>query len=165
MKLKYREIHRAEIKKLMYSNVDRRWDALYGVFAMSITLAVYGVKFCLIPRPGTCVIGFFVFLLGALSFALYRLLFRILRNQGDTREWLKPHDQLIIAIMIGLPIALEKYMPGMWLAGLFIAGAYGTWRVWQYSGPYWRIFYFRAGREYFREIKSYTSLSKTAPRR
>ena len=165
MKLKYREIHRVEIKKLMYSNVDRRWDALYGVFAMSITLAVYGVKFCLIPRPEGCVIGVVFFLLGALFYVLYRLLFRTLRNQGDTREWLKPHDQLIIAIMIGLPLALDNDMSGMWFVGFIIAGAYGTWRLWRYSRPYWRIFYFRAGREYFREIKSYTSLSKTAPRR
>jgi predicted membrane channel-forming protein YqfA (hemolysin III family) len=157
MNLHYREIHRAEIKRLMYREVDRRWDALYGLFSVSIILAIFGVKICLITRPGTCVIGFFIILLGALFYAIYRWLYRTLRNQGNTREWLKPRDQLIIAIIIGLSIVLEDYISGMWFLVFLMAGAYGTWRLWQYSRPHWRIYYFRAGRKYFRELKSYRS--------
>lgn len=157
MNSRYREIHRAEIKRRMYRIVDRRWDALYGAFSASVVLAGFGISFCLIPRSGSCVIGSIFFVLAALFFIMYRWLLRILRNQGNSREWLKPLDHLVIAVIIGLAIALSRLDSGVWLAVFLMAGVFGTWRLRKYSKPHWRTYYFRAGREYFREIKSYRS--------
>jgi len=153
MNPRYREIHRAEIKRRTYKAADRRWDALYGAFAASIVLVGSGVKFCFIPQPGSCVIGIICFTLGVLFFAMYKWLLRILQNIGNTREWLKPVDHLIIAGIIGSDIALSNYSSA-WL--VVLAGVYGTWRLLHYSRPHWRTYYFRAGREYFREIESYS---------
>ena len=155
MNLRYREIHRAEIKRRMHTIVDRRWDALFGAFFTSIVSAGFGVNFCFVPQPGSCVIGSILLFLGAIFFIMYRWLFRILRNQGNTREWLKPLDQLIITAIIGIAVVLSNLDSEAWLAVFLMAGAYGTWRLWKYSRPHWRTYYYRAGREYFREIESY----------
>jgi hypothetical protein len=153
MNPRYREIHRAEIKRRMFSAMDRRWDALYGAFVASVTLVGFGVDFCLIPRSGSCVIGATFLVLGALFFAAYRWLLHLLQDRGSTREWLKPIDQLITAALICFAVALSNLDSEIWFAAFVMAGAYGTWRLWQNSRPYWRVYYFRAGRQYLREIE------------
>ncbi|WP_170152068.1 hypothetical protein [Vogesella indigofera] len=139
----------------MYKLVDRRWDALFGTFCASIVLAGFGVNLCFIARPANDVGAVILFVFAALIFTLHKWSLRMLRNQGHTRDWLKPLDQLIVVAMIGLAIALSGFNSGLSLAGIIVAGVFGTWRAWKYARPYWRSHYFRAGREYFREIKSY----------
>ena len=121
-----------------------------------MVLVATGVRFCLIPRSGACFIGSIFFILGLLFFAAYVWILRALRAQGNTREWLKPLDQLIIAISIGLLILLPGSTPELAVPGFLLVSAYATWRLWQNSRPLWRTYYFRAGRDYFREIKSYS---------
>ena len=156
MNPRYREIHRAEIKWQMHRSVDRRWDALYGAYLSSIILVGFGFEFCFIPRPGSCVIGFIFFSLGAIFFAMYRWLLRVLRRQDKNREWLNPRDQLIIATLICSAIFLSNDELTLIIV-LLLTSAYGTWRLWLNSRPHWRRWYFRAGRDYFREIEGYTN--------
>lgn len=139
----------------MYKLVDRRWDALFGTFCASIVLAGFGVKLCFIARPASGAGAVILLVFAALIFTLHKWSLRMLRNQGHTREWLKPLDQLIVVAIIGLAIVLSGFNSGILLVGILVAGVFGTWRSWKCAHPYWRSHYFRAGREYFREIKSY----------
>jgi len=164
MNPRYREIHRAEIKSLMYSMVSGpvgRWNIFYAAFMPGVILASFGVEFCLIPKFGSCFIGAVLFILAALFFATYLRSLRALRTQGDAREWLKLSDHLIITAIISSSVTFSTYTHSkMWFLMFFMALAYSAWRFYQYSRPYWRSFYFRAGREYFRQIKSYRSIRR-----
>lgn len=162
MNPRYREIHRAEIKRAMYRAIDQRWEALYGAFSTSIILVGFGIKFCTDPKPGSFLIGGVFFFLGALFFMMHRWLLRALRKKDQNREWLRLRDQVVITTPLGFSIFFPYGNLALLLASFLSAGVYSTWRLRQNSQPYWRLWYFRAGCAYFREIKSYSAVSKTA---
>ena len=159
MSPRFREIHREEIKNLMYATVHGRtgrWNIFFGGFIPGVMCASFGVSFCLIPRSGACFIGAVLFILSALFFALYLWVFRSHQAQGNVREWLNLSDHLIVTAILSSSIVFSTYTHSkMWLLLYIMAVAYAAWRFYKYSRPLWRSFYFRAGREYFRKIKSY----------
>lgn len=150
-----REVHRAEIKRRMNYYIDKRWDGLYFAFGTSVVLVGAGIRFCLIPRPGSYYIGAFFIIMGALFFGTYLFILKSLRSEVTNFLWLTPLEQLIIAAHIGISIGMGLPVE-MVFPLLLLTGVYATWRLWRKAGPLWRIYYFRAGRDYFREVKGYS---------
>jgi hypothetical protein len=150
-----REVHRAEIKRRMNHYVDSRWDGLYGAFGASVVLVGVGVRFSLIPRPGAYYISAILFLLGALFFGAYLWLLKTMQSKENTFVWLTPAEQFIIAVPLGFAIAMHSIPVELIASLMLLAGIFATWRLWKKAGPMWRIYFFRAGRDYFREVKSY----------
>lgn len=155
MNPRYHEIHRIEIKRRLYRSVDQQWDALFGAFTASIVLAGFGVSFFFSPMPGSWIIGLAFFFLSALLFAIYRWLFRTLRNRGIGSEWLNMPDQLIVVSITLLAIFLSNSSSMAWLFIFPCACAYGSWRLRQNLRVHLRRYYFREAREYIREIEGY----------
>jgi hypothetical protein len=160
-----RETHRAAIKQRMYRNVDRRWEALYGLFGGSIVCTGLGIKFCLMSQYEANIIGSVAIGLGLLAFAGHSWLLRMLRKQGNALELLKPIDQIVIAAILVAAILLSNLNSDIWIVALLLANVYGAWRLKKNSQPYWYRFYFRAGRVYLREIKGSGSKSMNQPLR
>lgn len=165
MNPRYREIHRAEIKRRLYRSVDQQWDALFGVFTTSIGLAGFGVRFCLAPIPGSWIIGFVFFSLSALFFAMYRWMLRTLRKRGINSGWINTPDQLIVVALICLAIFLSDSNSAVWLFVFLCAGAYGTWRLRQNLRINLKRYYFREARKYIREIERYSPHPKRPTKR
>lgn len=149
-----REVHRAEIKRRMNYYIDKQWDGLYLAFGTSIALTGVGARFCQIQQPNAYYIGAFFITLGSLFLAAYFSLLKTLRRKTASLVWLTPLEQFGIAATtgcsIGLGLPIELILPL-----LLLTGVYATWRLWRKAAPLWRIYYFRAGRDYFREVKSY----------
>lgn len=156
MKSRDHKIRRAEIKRRMrrmLRAVDRRWDALYSVFGAGVVQTVLGINFLLTSKPRHRIIWAIVFCLGVLFLVLYRFLLRLFRDQGYIRAWLTPLDHIIIGACFSISIFLQtKFDSEIALAGYLTAGVYGTFRLWKYSHPYWRVYHFRVAREYLWEI-------------
>jgi hypothetical protein len=139
----------------MRKNVGRKWGALFNTFLAGAVFAAIGAKFWLVNNQASYIIGCVFLMLGALLFLLYIWLYRILKNQSNTHEWLRPLDLLISAAIAALAIAIASADSVIWLAVMLLTGVYATWRLLKYARPYWRIYYFRVARDYFREIRKY----------
>lgn len=159
MNPRYREIHKAEIKRRLYRYADQQWDAPFGGFATSIGLAGFGVKLCFLPMSGSRIIGLVLFSLSALFFAIYRRSLRTLGKQEINRGWLNTSDQLIVVALICLAVFLSSSKL-VFIFFLLCASAYGTWRLRQNVRIHLRLYYFREAREYIREIERYSPRPK-----
>lgn len=160
MNPRYREIHKAEIKRRLYRYADQQWDAPFGGFATSIGLAGFGVKFCFLPMSGSWIIGLVFFSLSAVFFAMYRRSLRTLGKQEVNRGWLNTSDQLIVVALICLAVFLSGSNQLVLLFFFLCAGGYGTWRLRQNMRTHLRLYYFREAREYIREIERYSPRPK-----
>ena len=158
MNPRYREIHRAEIKRRLHHYGNQQWDGPVCAFATSIIFAGFGVSFCFAPIPGSWIIGVVFFSLSALFFAIYRQFLRILRKRKI--EWLNTSDQLIIAALLCLAIFLSGSNSAVWFFAFLCAGAYVSWRLRQNLRIHLKRNYFREAREYIREIERYSPRPK-----
>jgi hypothetical protein len=149
---KFREIHRAEIKRLMYRQVDRRWDAVFVLYVVGIILCIASLQFFFFDDSFARLLAVVFLLLGITFFVCSRKLLRILRKQKNVRAWLKPIDELIVAIISILTVVIDstEIANGLYLV-MFI---YSNWRIWKYTRPYWKLYYFRTAREYFGRSKN-----------
>jgi len=149
MNPRFREIHKAEIKRRMYHATDRRWDALYGALCAGTVLIAFGIRATLGTGKGSAAFGSFFIFLGVIFIASYVLLFQLLRRKDQVREWLTISDHAVIIAGMGISASVpSEYC----LVPILAANCYATWKLWQRSKPFWRRYYFFAAREYFREI-------------
>lgn len=150
-----REVHRAEIKRRMNHYIDSRWDGLYCAFGASVVLLGIGVRYSHFERPSAFYISAIFFFLGVLFIGAYLWLLQALRSKENAFVWLTPMEQLSFAMPVGFAIAMPSVQIELIVTLMLLAGFYTTWRLLKKAGPLWRTYYFRAGRDYFREVKSY----------
>ncbi|MFT6915048.1 MAG: hypothetical protein ACJAWL_001351 [Motiliproteus sp.] len=153
--MRYRNAHKAEIKRRMYRATDRKWDMLFTFFSSSILFLAYGIVFLLTNISGGVVFGVLMLMLSALFFFSYRWLLGKLQTTKEIRIWLSGSDEVIVTLATLVSVALSEVYSENWLFLLAVGGAYGTYKLWIYSKPYWRFHFFRAAREYFRELSTY----------
>lgn len=156
MNPRFREIHRSQIQKRLYRSVDQQWDALLAVFSASIILIGFGVRFCVLARSGSGLLGGFFLFLGGCFFVIYRSHLKTLSKRYDT-QWLTGRDQLTYIAIYSPAVFLSEIHPGFMLPFIFGAGVFGVWRLRSNLRPHWRRYYFRVARAYIREIHKYGS--------
>lgn len=154
--MRYRNAHKAEIKRRMYRATDRKWDALYTSFAFSILFVAYGISFLLTKTSGGVVFGVLMLILSVLFFISYRWLLGKLQATKEIRRWLSGLDQAIVTLITLVSVVLSEVYSEHWIFFLAFGGAYATYKLWVYSQPYWRFHFFRAARKYFRELSIYS---------
>ena len=155
MKLRYREIHREEIKRRTYKMIDHHWELLLLALTFTVLPIAFGFRLILSDHAifGTALVSF-----GAFAFHKYVDLLRLLSNNESKDGWLNWREHAVVILGIGLSAFLPSTYSDFWFVPLLIATAYLNARLWKRSRPFWRRWYFFAARSYFREIASYSQI-------
>lgn len=162
MRLRYREVHREEIKRRTHRLIDNHWETLFLALAFTVLPIAFGFRLILSDYAifGAALVGF-----GAFALHKYIDLLRLFSRNESLDGWLNRREHAVAIVGIGLSACLPSAYADFWFLPLFITNAYTITRLWKRSTPFWRRWYFFAARRYFREIASYRQNTKESARR
>ncbi len=151
MNPRFREIHRAEIIKQMKRDVDDRWTVLDMTLSFSIFLVGAGIESFFISGA----FGFITIAIAIAIFVVHRHIYQNLRNQQYAAEWLQSKDQINAIAFFCFAFFLARLRIDIGLVAYFMCGVFAAWRLRQSRNLNWRLFFFRAARQYYRVLKYY----------
>lgn len=150
----FRELHRAEIRRLMKHGLNRKWEALYTGLLTGLMFFGFGLRLLIhgTDADSSMVFAFICFLLSILFLGLYLGVSKSREQGGVFPETLSLPDLAIQSLLMIAPIVAGLRIDWAVFAGLSLALLHGSWMTYARARPYWRIWYFRAAREYFRDL-------------
>lgn len=155
--MQFREIHRDQIRRQLKHRLSHM-DGIQSCYIISLTGFINGLVLTASDNHEYRPLGI-IFIVISLFFSLLYLGFKnVYQKNGYSPELLKLSDKLIILLFLVtahlfIPSSLDPSVVTM--VTLFPAMTFGCWRIYVYRKPNLYRHYFLAGREYFRELKSY----------
>ncbi len=147
MRGRFRNIHRQEIRRLLYRHVDRLWDAAFGTYAAGIVFLVLGLWS--LQAGGLIVFGIVSIALSVVFFCGYIVGSKRLHRRGLLPVWFNAADHLAIGVaLLGFVLSPSIVRPFMGI----VIGAFATLRMRRLWRPHWRVLFFREARTYFRDL-------------
>ena len=120
-----------------------------------ILLCCFSVRFFHLPGNGAAALAIIFFLLGLTFLGMYVLLLKLAKKLKS--EMPRYRDQIIVVTIVAVSVLLSGHGEWVLVLGMFAVFAFTTQRLWSRPKTFWRLWFFRAARDYFREIKSYTN--------
>ena len=139
----------------MYRLIDFRWEGVYGVLVFCAILFSFSAKYFLLPGAGTAALSIVFFLPGLIFLGMYILVIKLAKRSNS--EIPAYRDQAVVVTIVGASILLSDYGEWVLFSGMLAVFIFITHRLWSKPEMFWRIWFFRAAREYFREVEGYTS--------
>lgn len=153
MKIKHREMHREEIKRIMWRTLDWSYAQIYGIVATTSCFLFAGCQ--ILFTHGSEAMD------GAMLFWFFGLVTLIAYFIGlwTAKKLDMPipskRSQLGVVIFSGITsiaLSYSDYYIFLALIGVF---AYATQYYYRQPKEYWRVQFFRVAREYFRETQNW----------
>ncbi|EFP96575.1 hypothetical protein VIBC2010_05354 [Vibrio caribbeanicus ATCC BAA-2122] len=157
MSIRYREIHRAEIKRLLYSRVKRTWNSLLVTYASSLVLIIGGADLIFESSgvSAAIILGLLCQLMGVGFFFVYKSLARSFKRSGYAREWLSSKNMMVVCLIIVVSdlfqVIFQNQQVIILAFGTSITWAYANWKLRINIKPLWRIYYYKEARIYLRQ--------------
>ena len=139
----------------MYRMIDYRWEGIYTLVVFSASLLAFGIKAMYLPGDGAAALAFILLLPGTLFLGGYFLALKLIKSTST--EMPRYRDQFIVVVIVVASVSLSHYGEWVLAFGMLTVFVFATQRLWSKPESFWRLWFFRAARIYFREIKKYTN--------
>ncbi len=158
-KITNHEIHRKMIKREM-EHAGNYWLTAFMVYVISLISFLIGINLLTIHEHSSRGMGVFMLVLSVFMYSCYRGFFKLFTKAGFSREWLDRKEQMILmVILIAITWQVHNFsIVAVNGVAMLVGYGFGYWRITMNSKPFYQKYYYRAGRRYFRELRSYRAV-------